>query len=332
MFNVLGIETSCDETAVSVVADGRHILSNIIFSQEHLHKQFGGVFPEIASRSHEEVLPKAIDLALKKAQISPQDLDLIAATHGPGLIGALLVGLNAAKALSIAWEKPFVGVNHIEAHLYSAMMAHLEKNLYPALGVVVSGGHTLMVKILDLCQYELIGETVDDAIGESFDKVASMLDLAYPGGPKLEKLALLGNPTKFSFKAGKVKRSPYDFSFSGLKTSVLYALKKSEKKKKEDLAASFQETALNDILSKSLLAIQSFNPKAVFLGGGVTQNQRLRELFTQKCPLPVFFPPTALCTDNAAMIAGLGYQLFYLNSKGHSLELEALPRLSFSLV
>ena len=222
---VLGIETTCDETAAAVVEDGSKILSNIIFSQIHLHQKFGGVFPELASRSHVDKILLAIDESLKKANITLSDIDVIAVANRPGLIGSVLIGLNAAKALSLSLKKPFIGINHIEAHLYAAMMESINNLIFPALGVVISGGHTKLLKILDIGKYEDIGTTIDDAIGESFDKVASILDLRYPGGPEVEKLAKLGDSTKYKFKAGKVDKNPFNFSFSGLKTKVLYTKK-----------------------------------------------------------------------------------------------------------
>jgi len=336
---VLGIETTCDETACSVVRDGKEILSNVIASQTDLHSIYGGVYPELACRRHFELIIPIIDRALKEANISPAEIDLISVAYGPGLIGALLLGVHAAKSLALAWNKPFVGVNHIEAHLYAAWMG-CDSPEFPALGVVVSGGHTFLVKMESIGQYEMIGQTVDDAIGEAFDKVAVLLDLPYPGGPQIEKLALQGNPKLFPFKAGVVKGRPWDFSFSGLKTNVLYTVKGQNCDKKapsqiseEDkphIAASFQETALNDIASKALRAAEQFNCKMIFLGGGVTHNQRLRNLL-QASKVPVHWPLPGLSLDNAAMIAGLGYHIFIQkNYQGDSLDLEPKTRISLS--
>lgn len=334
---VLGIETTCDETAAAVVADGKTILSNVICSQVDLHKQYGGVFPELACRRHIDDLIPVIDRALCEAGVPASAIDLIAVAKGPGLIGALLIGVNAAKGLASAWNKPFVGVNHIEAHLYAAMMSQ-EKILLPALGVVISGGHTFLVKIIDIGIYEPIGATVDDAIGEAFDKVATLLGLPYPGGPAIEELAQTGNPTLYSFKAGRVKERPWDFSFSGLKTNVLYTVKGPNATKespfiipeehKPHIAAAFQETALLDIVNKSLKAAEQFGCQAIYLGGGVSNNQRLRALFKER-GASVYWPPLGLSLDNGAMIAGLGYHLFQKRG-ADSLDLSPLPRIPMS--
>ena len=330
---ILGIESTCDETACAVVRDGKDILSNVIDSQSEMHRIYGGVFPELACRQHVDALVPAIDSALAQANISSNQIDLIAVAKGPGLIGALLIGVNAAKALSLAWDIPFIGVNHVEAHLYAAMMP-MSDPLFPALGVVISGGHTFMVKMNEIGKYETLGTTQDDAIGEAFDKVASMLHLPYPGGPAIEQLAKKGNASRFCFHPGKVKGRPWDFSFSGLKTCVLYAIKGANAIKespliisdeeKADVAAAFQETALNDIITKALSAAHSFDCRAIYCGGGVSNNTRLKELFAEenKTGIPLFFPPRELTTDNAAMIAGLGYHLFLQNKQGDSYDLQ----------
>lgn len=318
--NVLGIESTCDETGAAVVQDGKVILSNVLASSADIHEKYGGVFPELACRRHIEAILPVIDEALRIANVEP---DLIAVAMGPGLVGALLIGMNVAKGLSIAWNKPLVGVNHVEAHLYASMM-DLKTVPLPALGIVISGGHTLLLKILELGCYQPIGTTVDDAIGEAFDKVGNLLGLTYPGGPQVEKLARLGNPKAYPFSAGKVKRSPLDFSFSGLKTAVLYAMKGEVDR--ASIAASFQETALRDIANKALMASKSFDCQAIFLGGGVTANQRLREIMRDTFPhLPVFWPPGTLSLDNAAMIAGLGAKKFI--PPGDSLALEVRTRI-----
>lgn len=337
---VLGIETTCDETACSVVKSGKTILSNIIASQVGLHKCYGGVYPELASRSHVDNLIPIIDLSLKEAGVNEKDINLIAVSKAPGLIGSITIGLNAAKALSLAWNIPFVGVNHVEAHLYAAMMGDCHPISFPALGVVLSGGHTFIVKIHALGHYEMLGTTVDDAIGEAFDKVAILLNLPYPGGPEIEKLALQGDPKKYPFKAGKVKNKPFHFSFSGIKTNVLYAVKGSNSTKhsesliqeseKKHIAASFQETAFMDVIKKTLLAAKEHDCKTIFLGGGVTQSKALKQLFLKHTPpnFNFYYPPQGLSLDNGAMIAGLGFHLYQNNQKSDSLELEALPRLS----
>ena len=325
---VLGIETTCDETACSVVRDGEEILSNVIASQSH--EAYGGVYPEMAARQHVDLIIPVV----KQAMEGIDKVDLIAVAKGPGLIGPLLIGLNAAKALSLGWEIPYVGVNHVEAHLYGAMMG--APKLFPALGVVVSGGHTFLVKIRDVGSYEMIGTTVDDAVGEAFDKVATLLGLPYPGGPHIEQLARQGDPSRFSFRAGRVKGRPYDFSFSGLKTNVLYQVKGQNgtrhsdmlisEEEKADVAASFQETALCDVADKANKAASEWNLRAIYVGGGVSQNQRLRELL--KGEIPIFFPEKGLCLDNAAMIAGLGYHVY--QGQGESLDLEPQTRIPIS--
>lgn len=337
---VLGIETTCDETGASVVIDGQTILSNVIASSADIHERYGGVFPELASRRHLESILPVVTEALEKANTSPEDIDLIAVAIRPGLIGSLLVGLQFAKGLSIAWNKPWVGVDHVEAHLYAAMMGQPIPT-FPALGLVLSGGHTLLLKINDLGDYTPISTTVDDAIGEAFDKVAALLGLPYPGGPHVEALAKQGFCTTYPLKAGKVKQSPLSFSFSGLKTSILYAAKGQNAKEprclslqeKADLAASFQETAFQDVIAKAKIAVGQFPCGAIYLGGGVCNNQRLRTLFTEAFPsIPVHFPSFDLTLDNGAMIAGLGFNKFIKNPVSDPLDLEATPRNCLKLV
>jgi len=313
--NVLGIETTCDETAAALVIDGEKIVTNVIASQAEMHSPFGGVFPEMACRRHlEDILP-VIEKALNG--VKP---DLIAVAEKPGLIGALILGINAAKALSYAWNVPFVGVNHIEAHLYAAIMSGGVE--FPAIGMIVSGGHTSLVLVKGIGVYEEIGCTVDDAIGEAFDKVAQMLGLPYPGGPEVEKLAKTGDPKAFNLCAGKVKGKPFHFSFSGLKTQVLYALKGPNSNKhsptiinddqKKDLAASFQLVALEDIIYKGIRAAEKFGCRHLLFGGGVSSNSLLRDLLGRHAPptFQIHFPRRDLCLDNGAMIAGLGYHVY----------------------
>lgn len=331
----LGIETTCDEMAASVVRDGVEILSNVIASQSSYHRRFGGVYPEMAARKHVDMLIPTIEEALAEADVTEEEIDLIAVAKGPGLIGSLMIGLNAAKALALAWNKPFIGVNHVEAHLYAAMMSH-HSFVFPAIGVVVSGGHTFLVKILSVGQYEMIGSTVDDAVGEAFDKVATLLDLPYPGGPEIERLAKGGNGHKYPYKAGVVKGRPWDFSFSGLKTNVLYTVKgqNGDRKgktlisdqEKQDVAASFQEAALSDIAKKALSAFREFGAKAIYVGGGVSNNEYLRELLSGEAP--VFWPSKGLSLDNGAMIAGLGYHLY--KGKSDPLSLEVSVRINLA--
>ncbi|NGX50247.1 MAG: tRNA N6-adenosine threonylcarbamoyltransferase [Chlamydiae bacterium] len=329
MKKVLGIETSCDETAVAVVEDGEKILVNLVASQAKIHENYGGVFPEIASRQHiDRLLP-----LVEEAMAEVGSIDLIAVANGPGLMGALLMGVTAAKTLGFGWNKPVVGVNHVEAHIYAAMME--VEPVFPLLGVVVSGGHTFLAKMEGVTSYEILGRTVDDAIGEAFDKVAALLGYPYPGGPHIEELAKSGESNRYPFRGGVVKGRPLDFSFSGLKTNVLYTLKgKScnkhaptliEEEEKRHVAASFQRAALSDIVKKALKAAETFSCQGIYLGGGVTQNRELRRLFKESSPYPLFWPPEGLGLDNAAMIAGLGYHL-----KNFDDEVTAFPRLAFN--
>lgn len=340
MMITLGIESTCDETACAVVRGERDILSNIVASQIDLHKEFGGVVPELASRRHIDLILPVLEESLDKACLSLDKIDLIAVAYGPGLIGALLIGLNTAKALAFALNRPFIGVNHIEAHLYAAIMSCEEKIRFPCIGAVLSGGHTATVLIKSVGSYELIGQTVDDAVGEAFDKVAKLLSLPYPGGPEIEKLAREGDPHRFSFKGGSVKGFPLHFSFSGLKTSVLYAIRDLKKSKNEetlshqdhcDVAASFQRAACDDIIKKTLSAASSLGISTILFGGGVTNNCYLREKFKEAAPANtrLLWPSPFLSLDNAAMIAGLGSCLFKERGCGDSIDLEPLTRISF---
>lgn len=331
---VLGIESTCDETSIAIVRSGTEILSNIIFSQSEDFKEIGGVIPELACRKHLDVIIPVLDNALKEANLSLDDIDLIATARGPGLMGALLVGMNVAKALSFALNKPFVGVNHLEAHLYAGMMQE-QPNAFPCLGVLLSGGHTALIHIDQLRSYQVLGSTVDDAIGEAFDKVASLLGFPYPGGPFIENIASAGDPYKYSFNAGQVKKSPLSFSFSGLKTNVLYAIKgqnQNEPEKelteqcKKDIAASFQRAAFSDVVNKTLLALDQGDYQALILGGGVCASKTLKKMFKEALPdMPQFWPTKELATDNAAMIAGLGYHQHL--AQEDSFSVQALPKI-----
>lgn len=328
---VLGIETTCDETACAIVKDGREILSSVISSQIELHAQFGGVVPELSCRRHVDVIIPIIEQALKEANLSLEQIDLIAVAHGPGLIGALLIGLTAAKTLALAANKPLIGVNHVEAHIYASIMSH-EVPKFPCIGVVLSGGHTSFVLMDGIGSYKLIGQTVDDAIGEAFDKVAKLLGLPYPGGPEIEKLAHSGNRYHFSFKPGKVKGQPLNFSFSGLKTAVLYALKDKELNEsvKADAAAAFQHAALSDVVEKAKIALKQYGCDTLVFGGGVTNNRYLRDLIALEIPDAIaLWPSIGLSLDNAAMIAGLGYHSYLKKGKSDSLDLEAQTRIPF---
>lgn len=333
---VLGIETTCDETAAAVVRSGTEVLSNVIYSQTELHKPFKGVIPELACRKHLDVIIEVIDQALKEAKCTLEDIDVIAAARGPGLIGALLIGLNTAKALSFAANKPFLGVNHLEAHLFASMIPEVPKQ-FPCLGVLLSGGHTALVHINAMGSYHILGSTVDDAIGEAFDKVASLLGLPYPGGPFIENIAFDGNPYKHSFKAGHVKKNPLDFSYSGLKTNVMYAIKGQNQDKhaysaltedeKKDLAASFQRVAFTDVINKTLLALDQGHYHALIFGGGVCCNKVLKKMFKEALPdMEQFWPGPGMSSDNAAMIAGLAYYQHIQAQQSDSYFLKALPK------
>lgn len=326
----LGIETTCDETSCSIVKDGTEIVSNVISSQIDLHAEYGGVVPELSCRRHVDILIPVLQQSLQEAKITLHQIDLIAVAYGPGLIGALLLGTTAAKALSLALKKPLIGVNHVEAHLYAAYMSNLDKITFPCLGVVLSGGHTAIVQMEDIGTYKMLGETIDDAIGEAFDKVAKLLDLPYPGGPEIEKLALQGNPHRFPFKPGYVKRDPQQFSFSGLKTAVLYAIKSLptplSSQDKADIAASFQNTAFSDVIQK----LKSVPSSSIIFGGGVTNNKYLRAQLSQHFPnRTILWPSVGLSLDNAAMIAGLGYHLHARKGISDSLFLEPTTRIPF---
>jgi N6-L-threonylcarbamoyladenine synthase len=335
---VLGIETTCDETACAVVKDGREILANVVTSQIDLHAEYGGVVPELSCRRHVDVIIPVIREALLQASLSLNAINLIAVAHGPGLIGPLLIGLTSAKSLALATGIPYIGVNHVEAHLYAALMSHEDKVDFPCLGVVLSGGHTSLVRMNTIGSYELIGETVDDAIGEAFDKVGKILGLPYPGGPQIERLAAKGDPSRFAFKPGNVKGYPLKFSFSGLKTAVLYALKGQNgeqtqpmilsEKEMADVSASFQHVILKDVIDKTLLAAGQSGCQTILFGGGVTNNQQLRRQFAETAPtLHCLWPSKGLSLDNAAMIAGLGYHHYLKRGCGDSLDLEALTRI-----
>lgn len=338
---VLGIETTCDETAIGVVENGKHILANVIESQIPIHSQYGGVFPELASRHHVDKLIPTLKEALTQAKVTLDAIDLISVAYGPGLMGSLITGVEFAKHLSFSNAIPLVKVNHVEAHLYSAMMATDDPIEFPVLGVIISGGHTHLVEMKSYLDFQIIGCTQDDAIGEAFDKVGALLELPYPGGPAIEKLAVLGDPSKFPFKAGNIKSQAYDFSYSGLKTQVLYAVKGTSQKQamkiladedKKHVAASFQKTAFYDLIEKILKAAKNLGFKQIFLGGGVSNNCYLRQELTKLAPptLSIYFPHPKLTIDNGAMIAGLGYHVFKTSGQTPIEELVAISRPPFS--
>ncbi|CAC9930515.1 putative glycoprotease GCP [Aedoeadaptatus nemausensis] len=325
----LGIESSCDETSVAVVKDGREILSNIISSQIEIHRLFGGVVPEIASRKHVSAILPVIDLALEEAKITLDDVDIIAATRGPGLIGALLVGLTAGRGLALATGKPFVGVNHIRGHVCANYLTH--PNLEPPfVGLIVSGGHSYLIHVEDYIDFTLYGKTRDDAAGEAFDKVARAMEIGYPGGPVIDKLAKEGEET-YDLPRVMLERDSYDFSFSGLKTAVLNELNNAKQKGEEirvaDMATSFQNAVVDVLTEKTYRLAHELGEKKIVLAGGVSANSGLRAAMEKRGAeegIEVYYPDPVLCTDNGAMIASVGY---YSYMKGEDESVFADPNL-----
>lgn len=329
---ILAIETSCDETAAAVVRNGREVLSNIISSQIELHKLYGGVVPEIASRKHIEKINQVIEEALTTAEVKLEDLDAIGVTYGPGLVGALLVGVAQAKAISFATKKPLVGVHHIEGHVSANYIENKELEP-PFLCLIVSGGHTHLVLVKEYGIYEIIGHTRDDAAGEAFDKVARAIGLGYPGGPKIDKLSKEGNKKAIIFPRAHIEGAPYDFSFSGLKSAVLNHINICEMKQEEinraDIAASFQEAVVDVLVTRTVLAAKDFGMKQVALAGGVASNSSLREAMTIACKekeLTLYYPSPIFCTDNAAMIGAAAYYEYCKGTRS-GLDLNAVPNL-----
>ncbi|HEY4329848.1 MAG TPA: tRNA (adenosine(37)-N6)-threonylcarbamoyltransferase complex transferase subunit TsaD [Phycisphaerae bacterium] len=336
---ILGIETTCDETSAAIVKDGRQVLSNVVSSQIDLHAKFGGVVPEVAARAHLESLNAIVAEALEKAAITnpASQLTGIAVANCPGLIGCLLVGTAAAKAFSFAWQKPLLAVNHVQAHLYSVVLEtqiETQKSkienplppLFPAIGLVMSGGHSSLYHVHNFHELYRIGQTQDDAVGEAFDKVAAILQLGYPGGPLIDKLATQGDPFAIKFPMSLLEKNSLNFSFSGIKTAVLYHVngKKGRQRdasslslrQKADVAASFQHTCAQMLTEKLRRAASQFPARSLIIGGGVSANTQIRRAVTHlgtELNLPVFIPPMQFCTDNAAMIAGLGHQLLSAN-------------------
>lgn len=329
---MLGIESSCDETAAAVVKDGREVLSNIISSQIDIHKLYGGVVPEIASRKHIEIINQVITEALQAAGVELTDIDGVAVTYGPGLVGTLLVGVAAAKAICWAKDIPLVGVHHISGHISANYIEN--KDLEPPfLCLVVSGGHSHIVKVTDYGRYEILGRTRDDAAGEAFDKVARVIELGYPGGPKIDKLAREGNPDAVSFPKAKVNGADLDFSFSGVKTAVLNYVNgcrmKGEEYNKADIAASFQKSVVDVLTEHTMAAAEAYGIKKIALAGGVASNSALRASFEEACSkrgYDFYRPSPILCTDNGAMIACAGYYE-YMAGVRHGWDLNAVPNL-----
>lgn len=334
---ILGIESSCDETAVAIICEKHGLLANHIYSQTELHNEYGGVVPELASRDHIRKLSPLIKSALNTANLSlKEDIDAIAYTAGPGLMGALLVGASLARSLAWALDKPAIAVHHMEAHLLAPLLENITPN-YPYIALLVSGGHTLLVKVNEVGTYKILGESMDDAVGEAFDKVAQMLGLPYPGGPQIAKLALQGNPSRFDFPRPMVDRPGLDFSFSGLKTHVLNTLKNLEtvdNQTSADVARAFEDAVVDTLTIKSTRAIKVTGVKSLVVAGGVGANQRLRKQLKQKLKerdVNVFYPKPELCTDNAAMVSQLGL-LRLTSGRTESLNIRVNPRWSLESI
>lgn len=322
---ILGIESSCDETSSSIVKNGREVLSNVINSQIKIHEQFGGVVPEIASRNHIEAISNVVSTAFKEANIKMEEIDGIACTYGPGLVGALLVGVSYSKALSYALNKPLIGTNHIHGHIAANYITHPELEP-PFLCLIISGGHTHLVHIKSYTEFEILGKTRDDAVGEAFDKVARVIGLGYPGGPKVDKLAKEGKPT---IELPKTHFDNLDFSFSGIKTAVINLHHRTPDLNKADLCSSFEKVVTEELIENTLRAAKQLKIKKIALAGGVSANSYIREQFInlEKQGYQIFYPEPILCTDNAAMIASAGYYQYLVGTRS-DLSLNAVPNLA----
>lgn len=341
---ILGIESSCDETAASVVQDGRILLSNVVYSQIDIHTLYGGVVPEVAARSHIEVINPVINRALSDAGLNWDDIDAIAVTYAPGLIGSLLVGTLAARTLAVLKNKPLYPIHHVEAHVYANFLNETAPE-FPMLALIVSGGHSQLVLFRDHGDYELLGQTQDDAVGEAFDKVAKIIGLPYPGGPSIATAALTGDAHKYQLPKAKLS-GVYDFSFSGLKTAVLRAVQREtgvdftfpssglaerlSAVQRDDFAASFQRIAVETLVDKAEKAFIDYQPKSVVIAGGVAANSELRRQLSERIPLHIDYAPINLCTDNAAMIATLGYYYAQKKQPIDPYDLEVVPSLSMT--
>ena len=362
---ILGIESSCDETAAAIVEDGHRLLSNVVNSQIDIHTLYGGVVPEVAARSHIEVINPVINQALSDANLTWSDIDAIAVTYAPGLVGSLLVGTLAARTLAVLKNKPLYPIHHVEAHVYanfitdlasdhedtSAGLSKLVDNLptrqpdFPMLALIVSGGHSQLVLFRDHGDFELIGQTQDDAVGEAFDKVAKIIGLPYPGGPSIARAAMDGNPHAYTFPKAKMPGT-YDFSFSGPKTAVLRAVQREigedftfpshelaarlSDAQRNDFAASFQRVAIETLVDTAERAFRDYSPRSVVIAGGVAANQELRRQLTERLPIDIEYAPMSLCTDNAAMIATLGYYYAQKNQPTDPADVEVIPSLSMA--